>query len=162
MRRPSLPGAVLVACALISPAVLAQISIPGAPRIVQLPSDDFVWSWGSAARVEDRERPDFEIIGIEQSFRCELEGSFRRASRLRDYYNLREFEQGLSSSFEFIQDATRALNYYYQTNELDWAIMNCVKPEGVETEESAEERQQRALERAQRARERRREREQDD
>lgn len=159
MRRTSHPGAVLIACVLASPAIDAQ---PNVPRIVQLPSDDFVWSWGTAARVEDRARPDFEIVGIEASFRCELTGGFRPASRMRDYYNLREFEQELSSSFEFIQDATRALNSLYQRNELDWAIMDCIKPEGEETQDAADDRAARALERAERARERRREREEDD
>lgn len=138
---------------------LAQLNLP---TIIQLPTDPFVWNWGRTMRGDDRQRPEFTIQGIQQQFHCTLTGAFRLGSRMRDFYNQREFEQSLSSTLYFIEDATAALNYYYRQVELQWATLDCTIPEGEPTDEKTEERVDRALERAERARERRRSREEDD
>lgn len=140
----------------IGTSASAQLSLP---TIVQLPSDDFVYTWGDNISVDDRERPDFTIQGAELPFDCTLNGAFRPGSRMRDYYNLREFELALQQTIYFVQDATRILNDLYLANHLNWAIMDCVIPETTESEEATQERVDKALERALRDRERRRERE---
>jgi hypothetical protein len=140
----------------VSTAASAQLNLP---RVVQLPSDDFVYSWGENVSVDDRERPDFSLHGTELPFDCTLNGSFRPGSRMRDFYNMREFELALQQTIYFIQDATRILNDLYLANELDWAVLDCVIPESTEPEDKTQERVDKALERAIRERERRRERE---
>ena len=137
-------------------AAPAQLNLP---EIVQLPNDDFVSSWGETRAIDNRDRPDFSLRGVEASFRCTASGTFKPGSRMRDYYNLRDFEQTLSGSIRFIQDVTAALNNLSLANELQWAVMNCVIPEAIEGEDETQERLDKALERAERERERRRERE---
>jgi hypothetical protein len=128
---------------------------------VQLPTEPFVWPWGEAS-VDDRSRPDFEVRGREQQFDCELTGSFRLGSRMKDFYNLREFEHTLSTTLYFIQDTTYTLNDLYRMNELDWAILDCQIPTAEESVDEVQERIDRAVERAERQRERRRRREESD
>ena len=154
-RRQTLLFAVLAAA---SAGAFAQLTVP---RIVQLPTEDFLWTWGSG-RVDERERPEFEVLGSQRQFQCTLTGSFRRGSRMRDFYEMRAFEQTLTSSLYFIEDATITLNDYYRSNHLDWASLDCKIPQGEESEEAMQERVDRALERAERARDRRRARQEDD
>jgi hypothetical protein len=156
MRRFRHRGAVLVACAIAATSAGAQLNLP---RIVQLPEDDFVYTWGDNVSVDDRTRPHFTIKGIERSFRCTLTGAFRPGSRMRDYYNQRSFEQELVQSIEFIQLGVARLNELYLSNNLDWAVMDCAKPRTEESEDEVQERLDRAVERAERERERRRARE---
>lgn len=143
---------------LMAPGARAQLNLP---YYVQLPTEDFVWTWGRQTRNDERVRPGFEVRGTERSFQCTLTGTFRLGSRMRDFYATRNFEQELSSAFEFIQLATYRLNDLDRTNQLQWANLNCIKPEEEADEEQIDESVQRALERAERARERRREREED-
>ena len=143
----------------VATGVCAQVSLP---QFVRLPTEDFVWNWGritSAAFEERRGRPDFSINGLESNFRCALTGAFRPSSRMRDIVNMREFEQTLTGTLYFIQDATETLNYYYRSNDLYWATLDCVIPETEITDDKAQERLDRALERAEKERERRRQRE---
>lgn len=149
---------VLVACALVSCGALAQLQLP---NIVQLPTEDFVWVWGENVPVDKRSRPEFTIQGGEQGFLCMLTGSFRPNSRMRDFYNKRDFEQTLGTTLYFIQDATAALNQLYLSRDLDWAIMDCAVPQGEQSEEKSQERLDKAIERAERQRDRRRAREDD-
>lgn len=148
--------------ALVATGVSAQINIP---NIVQLPTEDFVWNWGrvTGAGFDNPERPEFTIQGTEAGFRCTLTGSFRVSSRMRDFSEMREFEQSLNGSLYFIQDATETLNYYTQTNDLGWATLDCAIPEASEVSQDREQqRLDRAIERAERARERRRSRDDDE
>jgi len=147
--------------ALVSTGASAQISIP---NIVQLPTEDFVWNWGRgrASGFDDQDRPEFSIQGNEREFRCLLTGSFRLGSRMRDFYELREFEQQLLSTLTFIQDATIAMNNFTRTNDLGWATLDCAVPESEVSEDKEQLRLDRAVERAERARERRRRRNDDD
>ena len=147
--------------ALVSTGVSAQISIP---NIVNLPTEDFVWNWGRGTRstFEERDRPEFSIQGNERDFRCLLTGAFRLGSRMRDFYEMREFEQTLLGSLYFIQDATAAMNYYTQSNDLGWATLDCAVPESEVSEDKAQQRLDRAVERAERARDRRRRRDDDE
>lgn len=155
MRVLSLAASLLAAT--IPATTLAQFGNP----FVQLPQSDFIWNWGNSS-IDERNRPDFEIVGYEQRFSCDLSGEFRPASRLGDFENVRDFEQYLRESLAFIQDATYLLNDLYRANQLDWAVLDCQIPEREVSEEKAQERMDRALERAIRQRERRRERDADD
>jgi hypothetical protein len=129
------------------------------PQIIQLPTDDFVWPWGQTRPIDDLDQPEFSFTGGELSFRCTAKGSFKPGSHMRDEYNSRAFEQSLTGSIHFIQDATTALNELYLNNDLQWALLECIIPETIEPADEAQERLDRALERAERERERRRERE---
>jgi hypothetical protein len=148
----------LLLIALFATGASAQIVIP---QIIQLPSDDFVWTWGrnSSSSFEQRDRPEFTIFGVERDFQCTLTGAFRLGSRMRDFYAMREFEQSLAGSLYFIQEATARLNYYTQSNDIGWATLDCAVPDGEVSEDKAQERLDRAVERAERQRERRRSRE---
>lgn len=158
MKTFSLLATVLVA--LLS--MEAQAQLPNPFYRVQLPdTDHFVWPWGTPNRVEERERPDFSVQGGEDGFYCTAEGAFRPGSRMSDFSNRRAFEMELTSSLYFVQNVTAIFNFYYRERVLDWAVLDCSKPENLETEEETQERVDRALERAERARERRRARDDD-
>ena len=161
MRATGIRITAFIVAAIVTTAASAQLNLP---QIIQLPDDDFVWPWGQADSVDERSRPDFNINGVERSFRCTLTGAFRAGSHYRDFYNLRDFEQALSSTIYFIQQAAALLNELDLKNEIDWAIMDCIIPESTRSEEQQEmeERLDRALERAERQRERRRARESDE
>lgn len=145
--------------ALVATAATAQL--PNPFYRVQLPEENFVWNWGTPVRNDDRQRPDFSVQGGEQGFYCTAEGAFRPASRMSEFENLRAFEMELNGSLYFVQNVTSVFNFYYQEREIDWAVLDCVKPENETSEEEVQERLDRALERAERARERRRAQEED-
>ena len=156
MRLSSCLSPLLLGFALASGQAPSQLALP---QIVQLPQENFVWTWGSTRSVENRRRPDFEFAGVESSFHCNATGGFKPGSHMRDFSNLRDFEQSLNSTLYFIQDATNTFNTLYLSNDLQWATLDCVIPEGTESEEKAQERLDKALERAERDRDRRRARE---
>jgi hypothetical protein len=156
MRPLSRFAAVFGVCAAIAGAASAQPSIP---QIVTLPTEDFTWPWGETRPIDDVERPEFTVSGVERAFQCTAKGSFKPGSRMRDTYAMREFEQALNGSIYFIQEATATLNQLDLSNDLQWAIMECIIPESTESEQEIQEDIDRALERAQREREKRRERE---
>lgn len=156
MRPVSRFGLVAIAGVAFAAAAFGQLNIP---PIVVLPTEDFVWTWGDLRPIDDLEEPEFEITGIERSFRCTAKGNFKPGSHLRDVYEARQFEQTLMGSITFIQTTTATLNSLYLSNDLQWAVLECIIPESVETEEDVQERVDRAVERAERERERRRERE---
>ena len=156
MNRFKIPAAALIACMIAAPDARAQASLP---TITQLPNHDFVYTWGSNSGVDARRRPDFTITGFEDIFRCTLTGRFKPASRMRDYYELRQFEQQLSETLYFITDSTETLNSLYLNNQVDWAVLDCIIPEGVESDDETQQKLQKAIEKAERQRERRRARE---
>jgi hypothetical protein len=159
MRANSLTIVAALACAFAASGAVAQ---SGIPQIVLLPDDDFVFTWGKPpGSLNERQRPDFTIRGVEQSFQCTLTGAFKVGSRMRDFYNIREFEQSLAGTLYFVQEATARLNQLDLSNDLDWALMNCVIPETFEEDDRLQERVDKALERAERQRDRRRARDAD-
>jgi hypothetical protein len=158
MRPVSRFGLVAIAGAALATAASGQLNIP---PIVILPTEDFVWTWGDMRPIDDLEEPEFEITGIERAFRCTAKGNFKPGSHLRDVYEARQFEQSLMGSITFIQTTTATLNNLYLSNDLQWAVLECIIPESVESEEEAQERVDRAMERAERERQRRREREEE-
>ena len=149
-------GLAVVAGAAIAGPAWAQLSIP---QVVTLPTEDFVWPWGQLRPIDSIEEPEFKVTGVERSFRCTATGTFKPGSHMRDVYEARQFQQTLSGSIQFIQDTTAALNSLYASNDLQWALLECIIPQATEEEAETQERLDRALERAQREQERRRERE---
>ena len=149
----------LAASLLFATTALAQLTVP---RIVQLPTTDFVWDWGNA-RGDERLRPHFEMVGRERRFTCNLTGGFKPGSHMRDFENMRAFEQELSATLYFIQDATYILNDLYRQNDVQWARLDCKLPEEIERDpDEVQDDVDKALERARRDQQRRRDREDND
>ena len=136
----------------------AQVRLP-----MQLPENDFVWTWGRTNGLDDRRRfaEDFAVVGVEAGFRCDLTGKMSLA-RGATTTEMRDLESRLQTSLFFIQDTATLmyeLDYY---NQIEWAVLDCKKQEANETEADLQEREDKARERAERARERRRARDSDE
>jgi hypothetical protein len=128
---------------------------------VQIPRDDFVWTWGRTNALEARrQREDFSVVGGEGGFRCELTGKMSIA-RGSTFSEIRELEQQLQASLFFIRDSATLMYQMDQYRDIEWAMLDCKKPESSETESDLQEREDKARERAERRRERRRERDED-
>jgi hypothetical protein len=131
----------------------AQFGLP-----MQLPENDFVWTWGRAQRPGlDARRgiEDFSVIGSDTGFRCELAGKLSLASGLSPT-EMRDVERQLRASLFFIQESTYTMNRFDAYRYIDWAVLDCRKTESSETESELAEREAKARERAERRRERRR------
>jgi hypothetical protein len=133
----------------------AQFGLP-----MQLPENDFVWVWGRTQQGADARRglEDFNIIGSDGGFRCQLTGKISISSGLSTTQT-RALEEQLRVSLFFIQESAYTMNQYDSYRYIDWAVLDCKKPESNETESDLAEREAKARARAERARERRRERE---
>ena len=147
-------------CALGLAALAGVVSDAGAQVFLpmNLPENDFVWTWGRVTGLETRRsREDFSIIGNEAGFRCELTGrmSLARGTTLPE---MRQLEQELQTSLFFIQESANLMYQWDQYRQIEWAMLDCKRPEATETESDLQEREDRARERAERRRERRRER----
>ena len=126
-----------------------------------LPKDDFTWTWGDLER-RSAGRPDIEARGSEVGFRCQLTAALRPGSRLTTN-DVREIENDVQASLQFIRDSTQLLNALDAQRELDWGVLECDMPEAAEvSEEERAEREAKARERMQREVDRRRARQQRD
>ena len=144
---PALAAAVLVS-PLISHFAHAQFGIG-----MQLPRNDFRWTWGD---LSNQRFEDFSVSGMEGGFRCDLTGRLRAASSM-SRMEVRDFEQQLRGSIFFVQEAANAMYVLDTRRDLEWAVLECVKPQPTEAdEEERAEREAKALEKAARERERRR------
>lgn len=137
-----------VATALVLTAVFqstanAQFGFPG---IVSLPRDDFTWTWGELR--EFRLSTDFDLVGVEAGFRCELTGRLSPSSRMSQT-ELRTFESELSSSLYFIRATAEAMYVLDYERELEWAQLACIKPESEVDEEKTQQKVDKAREKAQ-------------
>jgi hypothetical protein len=135
----------------------AQLRLP-----MQLPENDFVWTWGKSNGLDDRRRfaEDFSVVGGEAGFLCDLAGKMSLA-RGATTTEMRDLESRLQTSLFFIQDTATLMYQLDYYNELEWAVLDCKKQEANETEADLQEREDKARERAERARERRRSRDDD-
>ena len=123
---------------------------------MQLPKENFVWAWGRAQGVDGRSGfQDFNIIGSDGGFRCQLTGKMSISSGL-GRTEARALEEQLRASLFFIQESAYTMNVYDSSRSLVWAILDSKKSESTETEDDLAEREAKARERAERARERRR------
>lgn len=153
MRGSKLAVALAAAAA---PIVLAANVAVGQLGLYSLPKDDFRWNWGAIGPEEQTGFADIQVSGSEGVFRCELSARTRASSSLgpTDY---RQIENDLRSRLDFIYAASEAMNYLDQTRSLDWAVLDCKRPEEqpVDAETSAQ-RQNEAREKMLRELERRR------
>lgn len=130
------------------------------PGFVNLPRDDFVWIWGDREDAMQNRFSDFTVNGNEAGFRCELTVRLHPGSRLSPA-EVRQLEQQLRQSMAFIQDSANAMYVLEQRREIDWALLDCDKPEPEQlTEAEQQQRVDRALEKARAEQQRRRARQQ--
>lgn len=149
----SLPfaGVVLTAALLFSGSAAAQYH-------VSLPRNDFRWQWGEAATEASRSSYDFEARGGEGGFNCTLSGALRLGTRYSTS-DIRHMQSELNISLYFIQAATNTMNQLDFERQLEWAVLDCVRPEVREPDPDAQqERLDRLRERALRRQAERRER----
>jgi len=96
------------------------------------------------------------MIGSDGFFRCELTGRLRVGSRL-SRTDVRQLEDSVRNDLSFVRAANNAMYTLESRGELDWATLDCAKPEPTEADEAKrDEREARAREKAARERERRR------
>lgn len=120
-----------------------------------LPQNDFTWTWGDAER-RSGVREDISAQGSEGKFRCELSAALRLGSRYSST-EVRQLEQDLRVSLDFVRAASQLMNVLDAQRELDWGVLACTTPQPQEvTEEQRAERESKARERMQREVERRR------
>jgi hypothetical protein len=120
-------GALILACQ----ATPARAQFGAFP--VNLPKDDFTWNWGDLERSKDKRFADFDANGGEEGFRCTLEGKLSAGSRMSPS-EIRQLENDLGASLYFIEAATNAMNTLDYQRQLDWAILDCDKPEPTEAD----------------------------
>jgi hypothetical protein len=129
--------AVALAGAAASATLVAHVAL-GQFGIYTLPTDNFRWNWGAIGADEKMGFADIQVSGSEAAFRCELSARTRASSALgpTDY---RQIENDLRTRIDFIYAASQAMNYLDQTRSLDWAVLDCKRPEEqpVDAETSA-------------------------
>lgn len=111
--------------------------------LYQLPKDDFRWNWGKGGLDSRRGAPDISINGGEAGFNCELTARTRASSTLTPS-DIRDLENQLRTSLDFIYATSNAMNYLEQTRTLDWATLDCKRFEP--TPATADEKAQREAE----------------
>lgn len=100
---------------------------------MNLPQNDFTWTWGDQ-RSAGRGFGDISIFGVDAGFRCDLTGKLRSGSGL-SRMELRELENDLRASTFFVQAAANAMNDLDVRRELDWAKLECKKPQAAEEDQ---------------------------
>jgi hypothetical protein len=156
--RPSLIAA------LVATAAALPVKPAGAQfGLYQLPSNNFIWRWGQSR--EDGKQtgfPDIDIQGSESGFLCHLTARFRVSSALSPS-DLRQVESDLRTRLDFIYATSQEMNYLDQMRSIDWATLDCKKPEPGPTDEAKKaERESAAREKMLRELERRRAKQQHD
>ena len=132
------------------------------PGLYSLPTNDFVWNWGSTDLERRHGAADIEMSGGEGQFRCDLKAQMRPSSTMTptDY---RAIEQQLSTRLDFIYATSEAMNTLEYERVLEWTTLDCKKYQAPEkTPEEKATREQEAREKMLRELERRRERQQRD
>lgn len=130
--------------------------------LYQLPNNNFIWRWGDAREGRARGAPDIEITGTESAFNCELTAALRPSTNM-SMSEIRDLEMNLRTRLDFIYAATTTMNYLDQNLNLDWATLDCKKPEpGPRDEAASKAREDAAREKMLRELERRRARQQRD
>lgn len=134
--RPAKSIGIIAVALLSAPLLLATASAQfntGFGGQMRLPQDDFTWTWGNR-RSAGRGFEDFSVFGNEQGFRCELTGKLRLGTRI-SRMDVREIESGIRSSTYFVQAAANAMNNLDAQRELDWASLECEKPQREEEDQ---------------------------
>lgn len=125
---------------------------------VSLPQSDFTWHWGEPAADRPLSSHDFQANGGEGGFNCTLTGALRLGTRYSPS-DIRQMQSELSISLYFIQAAANTMNQLDFERQLDWAVLDCRRPEAREPDpEAQQERLDKLRERALRRQAERRER----
>lgn len=147
--------AVVRAAAAGAAMLVANLAV-GQLGLYTLPQNDFRWNWGAIGPEERIGAADIEVSGSESVFRCELSARFRVSGSLgpTDY---RQIENDLRTRLDFIYAVSETMNYLDQTRSLDWAVLDCKRPEEQPVDAAtSEKRQNEAREKMLRELERRR------
>ena len=133
--------------ALLAVCAIADVGAQRRPQTREshdLPPSDFIWHWGEAAEDLRRESADFHVAGIEAGFQCELKGRLLASSKgahLRfSADEITGITAGLRKSFFFIFDASAMMNSLGR--DLDWATLECARPNPTNTRRQADQREQ--------------------
>ena len=102
----------------------------------QLPQNDFTWTWGE--RRNSRGFADISVNGTDQGFRCSLEAKLSVNSRITRM-DVRSIENEMRSAMSFVQTASYSMNDLDARRQIDWAVLECEKPQRREREEKDEE-----------------------
>jgi hypothetical protein len=128
----------IIAVVLLSvPLLLATASAQfnsGFGGQMQLPQDDFTWTWGNRNSA-GRGFEDFSMLGGEQGFRCDLSGKLRSGTRI-SRMDVRAIESEIRANTYFVQAAANAMNNLDAQRELDWAALKCEKPKSDEEDQT--------------------------
>ena len=131
--------------------------------LYQLPKNNFIWRWGESR--EDGKQtgfPDLDMQGTESGFQCHLTARFRASSALSPT-DMRQVESELRTRLDFVYAVSQEMNYLDQMRTLDWATLDCKRPEAVPlSEEKKAERESAAREKMLKELERRRAKQQHD
>ncbi len=138
-------------------AVLAIAPVAAQFGLYQLPKNDFIWRWG-ASREDGKQTgfADLDLQGTESGFHCHLTARLRAAINMGPG-ETRQLENDLRTRLDFIYAASQEMNYLDQMLSLDWATLDCKRPEATPvSEEKKAERESAAREKMLRELERRR------
>lgn len=135
--------------------VVADAQVGGAFGQLNLPNNDFTWVWGDLERTSSRKTQDLLVRSADSGFQCTLKTRFALGSRLSRAQE-REIEQDLRTTPYFIQDTAYVMNSLDRERQLDWATLECVKPQSNLSEAEQQERLDKLRERAMEKGERRR------
>lgn len=102
----------------------------------QLPQSDFTWTWGGRRNPRDFE--DISVIGSDTGFRCTLDVKLRVGTRLTRM-DTRSIESDLRGAINFVQSVNFQMNELDARREIDWAVLECEKPQPREREREEED-----------------------
>ncbi|MFL2547067.1 MAG: hypothetical protein ACJ0SL_06860 [Candidatus Rariloculaceae bacterium] len=100
---------------------------PGMPGQMQLPADDFTWVWGQT-NDRDNQFEDISVSGSDGFFRCNLRGKLSIGTRMTSS-DVRALENELRGELNFVQLVTYRMNELDARRDLQWATLECKKPE---------------------------------
>ncbi len=138
----------------------------GSRAVRAVPAAARTTSSGAGATVAKKARKRASPIsiceGTEAGFQCHLTARFRASVTLSPT-ETRQVESDLRTRLDFIYAVSQAMNYLDQMRSLDWATLDCKRPEAAPvSEEKKAERESAAREKMLRELERRRARQQHD
>jgi hypothetical protein len=97
--------------------------------LYNLPNNNFIWNWGTAGEsAKRRGTPDLDLDGGEAGFQCHLTARFRISADLSPT-DVRQLEGDLRTRMDFIYATATTMNYYDQMRQIDWATLDCKRPE---------------------------------
>jgi hypothetical protein len=155
-RRASRSAVTVLVLGLACPlAANAQFSTT-VPAYMNLPSNDFTWTWGVQREADLAQRPDMTVDGSDQGFLCKLRAGFSPSIDL-SYQQIQDYEQYLRTSGFFVSTVANEMQVLTNNLRVRWARLDCMHPEKADqTPQEQAEREAKLREKADKKRERRR------